>query len=184
MFHRKTCHTSSRQHFRNWPLRYQTKRATKRLQIATVTKGVKKSLICGVMKSLVDVRERRKSRLCTVLFGFYRYVCKDLKGYEKDLAGNHGTLGRDSLLQFKYWRKTEAVVERVVRTTADMFGPDGEQTGVRDKWEANCKSNGIKSIVGNYRHNRFNMSTPYFKLQQKYLFTASHSWKLLKLLKN
>ena len=91
-----------------------------------------------------------------VLLGFHRYVIKDLRGYEKDLAENHGPLGRDSLPQFKYWKKFEAVVERVVRTTADAFGPVGEHIGVRDKWEAHCKWNGIKSIVGNYRDNRFN----------------------------
>ena len=28
--------------------------------------------------------------------------------------------------------------------------------GVRDRWQAHCASMGIKSVIGNYRDNRFN----------------------------
>lgn len=48
------------------------------------------------------------------------------------------------------------VVERVLRTTADIFGPVGEHNGIRDRWEVHCSSLAIKSVIGNYRDNRFN----------------------------
>jgi hypothetical protein len=91
-----------------------------------------------------------------VLLGFHRYACKDIKNYGKDLAEKHGPLGRDSLAQFKHWKKAETVVERVIRTASDTFDPVGDHLGLRDSWEAHCKSNGKKSIIGNYKDNRFN----------------------------
>lgn len=57
---------------------------------------------------------------------------------------------------FKFWNKKEMVVERVLRTTADIFGPVGEHHGIRDRWEVHCSSLAIKSVIGNYRDNRFN----------------------------
>ncbi|XP_052282199.1 uncharacterized protein LOC127879423 [Dreissena polymorpha] len=91
-----------------------------------------------------------------VLLGFHRYVCTDIKLLEKELSEVGGPLGRDSLPAFKFWSKGGTVIERVVRTTADTFGPAGEHYGLRDRWEAYCRDNGIKSTIGNYRDNRFN----------------------------
>lgn len=45
--------------------------------------------------------------------------------------------------------KKEMVVERVLRTTADIFGHVGEHRGIRDRWEAHCSSLAIKSVIGN-----------------------------------
>ena len=42
-----------------------------------------------------------------------------------------------------------------MRTTADIFGPVGDHHGVRDRWEARANLD-IKSVIGNYRDNRFN----------------------------
>jgi hypothetical protein len=78
------------------------------------------------------------------------------KVFEKELAQEHGPLGRDKLQIFKFWKSSDAVVERVVRTTSDTFGPVGDHLGLRDKWEAYCKLSGIKSTIGNYKDNRFN----------------------------
>jgi hypothetical protein len=44
----------------------------------------------------------------------------------------------------------------VVKTTSEVFGPAGDHHGVRDLWEAHCADNGVKSLIGNYKDNRFN----------------------------
>lgn len=91
-----------------------------------------------------------------VLLGFHKYACDNLKVYEKILTAEKGPLGRDCLPQFKTWRKTGTVVERTTRTTSETFGPAGDHLGVRDRWEAYCAQKGIKSMIGNYKDNRFN----------------------------
>ena len=91
-----------------------------------------------------------------VLLGFHKYVCTDLKSYEETLSKENGPLGRDALPVFKFWSKKGTVAERVVRTTADTFGPAGDHHGLRDRWEAYCSNKGVKSVIGNYRDNRFN----------------------------
>ncbi|KAH3884182.1 hypothetical protein DPMN_008155 [Dreissena polymorpha] len=79
-----------------------------------------------------------------------------MKHVEKEIVSESGPIGRDNLPVFKFWKKTGTVVERVVRTTSDTFGPAGDHTGVRDRWEAFCAKNSVKSIIGNYKDNRFN----------------------------
>ncbi|CAC5358701.1 unnamed protein product [Mytilus coruscus] len=91
-----------------------------------------------------------------VLLGFHSYVKPELKQLETKLVEVHGPIGRDSLSAFKFWSKKELVIERVLRTTADVFGPVGDHHGVRDRWESHCSSLGIKSLIGNYKDNRFN----------------------------
>ena len=91
-----------------------------------------------------------------VLLGFHQYASKDIKEFEKRLVEQHGSLGRDKLQMFKFWKTVKTVVERVVLMSSDTFGPVGEYLGVRDRWEAHCKAVGIKSIIGNYKDNRFN----------------------------
>ncbi|KAL4229624.1 Piwi-like protein 1 [Mactra antiquata] len=44
----------------------------------------------------------------------------------------------------------------IAYTASDIFGPAGDHLGLRDRWEAYCASNGIKSIIGNYKDKRFN----------------------------
>ncbi|XP_045190091.2 uncharacterized protein LOC123547228 [Mercenaria mercenaria] len=90
-----------------------------------------------------------------VLLGFHRYICKDLKDHESKLTEQEA-LGRDGLSVFSCWRTKGTVVERVLLTTSDVFGPSGDHHGVRDLWEAYCAANAIKSIIGNYKDNRFN----------------------------
>ncbi|KAH3826899.1 uncharacterized protein LOC127832644 [Dreissena polymorpha] len=91
-----------------------------------------------------------------VLLAFHKYACDEIKLFEKGLIEEVGPIGRDSLPRFKSWRKTGTVVERVVRTTSDSFGPGGSYLGLRDKWEAYCATKGVKSRIGNYKDNRFN----------------------------
>lgn len=91
-----------------------------------------------------------------VLLGFHNYICADLKALEKSLVQEHGPIGRDNLPAFKFWSTKGTVVERLLRTTSDVFGPSGDHHGVRDIWEAHCAKNGLKSEIGNYKDNRFN----------------------------
>jgi len=91
-----------------------------------------------------------------VLLSFHSYSTPELKQLEIDLIDTTGPIGRDTLPVFKHWSKKETFVQRAVRTTADVFGPAGEHLGVRDRWDAYCSNNGIKSLIGNYRDNRFN----------------------------
>ena len=88
-----------------------------------------------------------------VLLGFHSYVKPEMKKMDERLTKDNGPIGRDA---FKFWSKKELVIERVLRTTADIFGPVGDHHGVRDRWEAHCANLGIKSVIGNYRDNRFN----------------------------
>ena len=48
------------------------------------------------------------------------------------------------------------VESRVVRTTSDTVGPAADHLGVRDRWDAYCREKGLKSVIGNYKDNRFN----------------------------
>ena len=91
-----------------------------------------------------------------VLLGFHNYMCADLKAHESSIATEHGQLGRDNLSVFKFWSKKGTVVERVLRTLSDIFGPSCDHHGVRGLWEAYCATHGLKSVIGNYKDNRFN----------------------------
>ena len=89
---------------------------------------------------------------CSVSTGIYARIWLN----EKDLVKEKGPLGRDSLPCFKYWSKKTAAVERTLRTVSEVFGPAGDHHGVRDFWEVQCTVSGKKSVIGNYRDNRFN----------------------------
>ena len=90
------------------------------------------------------------------LLGFNSYTCKEMKSTEQQCVESHGSLGRDSLSQFRFWSTKGTIVERAIRTTSEMFGPVGDHHGVNDLWEADCSAKGRKSIIGNYKDNRFN----------------------------
>ncbi|KAL4219419.1 Piwi-like protein 1 [Mactra antiquata] len=91
-----------------------------------------------------------------VLLGFHRYIGMNFKEHESGIVSEHGPLGRDSLSVFKFWNTKGTVVERTIRTVSEVFGPVGDHHGVRDLWEAYCAANGLKSVIGNYKDNRFN----------------------------
>ncbi|XP_045170683.2 uncharacterized protein LOC123533110 [Mercenaria mercenaria] len=91
-----------------------------------------------------------------VLLGFHNYLSPELKQMEAKLTESNGPIGRDALPVFRSWSKKETFVGRTVRTTSDVFGPAADHHGIRDRWEAYCSTNGIKSRIGNYRDNRFN----------------------------
>ncbi|KAH3725616.1 hypothetical protein DPMN_051463 [Dreissena polymorpha] len=74
----------------------------------------------------------------------------------KNIVSKEGPIGRDSMPVFKNWSKKQTLIERVAKTTSDIFGPAGDHLGVRDKWEAHCSRNGTRSFIGNYKDNRFN----------------------------
>ena len=61
-----------------------------------------------------------------------------------------------SRFYFSHWSKTGSVVQRVAWTVAEVFRPVGDRRGARYVWEAFCAVNGVKSLIGNYRDNRFN----------------------------
>lgn len=91
-----------------------------------------------------------------VLLGFHSYCKPEIKQLETEIVETDGPIGRDNLSVFRTWGKKETFPERAVRTTADVFGPCGEHIGVRDRWDAYTSEKGIKSLIGNYRDNRFN----------------------------
>jgi hypothetical protein len=61
---------------------------------------------------------------------------------------------------FKRWSDKSTALERVVRTTSEVFGPAGDH-GVRDLWEARCAENGGKPLIGNYKDNNFNFNAQF-----------------------
>ena len=91
-----------------------------------------------------------------VLLGFHNYIVPDMKEKEIEIVAKDGPLGRDPMPIFKAWSKKQSATERAVRTTSDIFGPAGDHNGLRDRWEAHCSANAIKSLISNYRDNRFN----------------------------
>ena len=91
-----------------------------------------------------------------VLLGFHRYIAMDRKSHESSIVAENGELGCDALPVFKFWRTKGTVVERTIRMVSEVFGPSGDHHGGCDLWEAHCAANGIKSVIGNYKDNRFN----------------------------
>lgn len=73
-----------------------------------------------------------------VLLGFHRYICQDLKDFETTLCAKEGPLSRDQLPVFKFWKTKGAIVERLLSTVSDVFGPCGDHHGVHDLWEGYC----------------------------------------------
>ena len=91
-----------------------------------------------------------------VLLGFQNYIVPDTKEQEIEIVAKDGPLGRGRMPIFKAWSKKQSATERAVRTASDIFGPAGDHNGLLDRWEAHYSANAIKSLIGNYRDNRFN----------------------------
>ena len=91
-----------------------------------------------------------------VLLGFHRYVCKDIKDLESGIVSDIGPIGRDELSVFMFWKTKGTVVERLLKTVSDVFGPSSDHHGLCETWEAHCATTGTKLLIGNYKDNRFN----------------------------
>ena len=81
-----------------------------------------------------------------------------LQSVEKVIVSDGGALGRDSSSKFvRFSTVTESAALRLIRLTADVLGPRGdEKSGCRREWLAFCSRKGIKSTFSSYRTNRFN----------------------------
>jgi hypothetical protein len=90
-----------------------------------------------------------------VLRGFHTNSADALKEIQSELAVDGTKIGRDNLPVFNHWKK-EVAASRAIRTTCETFGPAGDHLGLRDIWEAQCAATATKSIISNYRDNRFN----------------------------
>ncbi|GFO35080.1 hypothetical protein PoB_006158500 [Plakobranchus ocellatus] len=68
------------------------------------------------------------------------------------------SLGRDASIVFSnFSNSSESAVCRLVRLTAEVLGPRGdEKSGCREEWLAYCSSLGKKSTFTSFRSNRFN----------------------------
>ena len=44
----------------------------------------------------------------------------------------------------------------LLKTVSDVFGPSGDHHGLCEIWKAHCAATGTKSLIGNYKNNRFN----------------------------
>jgi hypothetical protein len=86
-----------------------------------------------------------------VLLGFHSYIKSKL---EVEFDGQ--VLGRDQLPQFRTFAKEVAAI-RTARMVCEVAGPvPDEKNGIRDQWEAHCRKQNIKTLLINYRDNRFN----------------------------
>ena len=55
------------------------------------------------------------------------------------------------------WFANEPATSRVVRITAGLLGGGvDEKNGICNMWLAHCRSESVKSLIGNFRDNRFN----------------------------
>jgi hypothetical protein len=66
---------------------------------------------------------------------------------DERLTKDNGPIGRDALPAFKFWSKKELVIERVLRTTADIFGPVGDHHGVRDRLGVSTVSKTLRKSI-------------------------------------
>ncbi|XP_076308437.1 uncharacterized protein LOC143223841 [Tachypleus tridentatus] len=99
-----------------------------------------------------DVQEINKFYcMAHVLLGCHRNVLGEIG----PVINEKSALGRDQLPQFVNYRK-DCIVERVVQTASDVFGPVGDHLGLRDLWEVHCATLDLKSLINNYKDNRFN----------------------------
>lgn len=91
-----------------------------------------------------------------VLLGFHREILKAVDEAQKEFEVEGGKVGRDAGSTFSAWR-FENIAARLVRTVSSIFGPNGdEKCSVRAKWLADCRTRHVKSLIGDYRDNRFN----------------------------
>ncbi|XP_064653012.1 uncharacterized protein LOC135503383 [Lineus longissimus] len=91
-----------------------------------------------------------------VLLGFHSNTVAALKPLEAEISEElgHG-LGMKGKDMFKDW-KSKPAVERIALSASQIFGPEGDYLGLRDKWEAHCQHENIKSCIESYKDNRFN----------------------------
>lgn len=88
-----------------------------------------------------------------VLLGFHTYGVKNLDAVQKEVEVSGIKFGRDGQVPYR----REVAGPRTVRITSDLLGPvPDEKNGQRERWMAYCRLNKIKSMIGNYKDNRFN----------------------------
>lgn len=66
-----------------------------------------------------------------VLLGFHQYNSNDIKVFEKELAQDHGPLGRDKLQMIKFWRSTKVVARVLFAPLPINLGPVGDYLCLR-----------------------------------------------------
>ena len=93
------------------------------------------------------------SCMAHVLLGFHSYTIKALKEQENTLDYK---IGREALPEFAYWKESGTAASRTIRMSSEVFGPEGDHLGMRDKWEGYCAVHAVKSHITSYRDNRFN----------------------------
>ena len=77
-----------------------------------------------------------------VLLAFHTYSLKELKNVA-DVLG----------MDFSGYKNP---IEKFLKYASDIFGPVGDYRGVRDVWLEDCRQRNVKSIITNYKDNRFN----------------------------
>ena len=91
-----------------------------------------------------------------VLLGFHKYCTAEMDRVQGQICQTEDALGRDAHPQYRMFKRENAV-SRIVRMTSELLGPNvDERCGLRDKWLADCRSRQRKSLIGDYRDNRFN----------------------------
>jgi len=91
-----------------------------------------------------------------VLLAFHKYGLDSLMELQNELVMDGPKLGRDANGAFFRFGKENAA-PRVVRMTSQLLGPNvDEKNGIRDKWLADLRSKNLKSLMGDYKDNRFN----------------------------
>ena len=91
-----------------------------------------------------------------VLLGFHREAVEETKRLQTQITSEGEKLGRDAVAFYAAF-KPEAVSSRVVRMTSELLGPNGdEKCGIQGYWRAHCRIENLKSLITDYRDNRFN----------------------------
>ena len=90
------------------------------------------------------------------LLGFHSYIDADLKKLQSECEAEGTVFGRDTESAYGRFGK-QPIATRLPRLACDILGPMGdEKNGVQDQWESYCMEHKIKSIIPNYKDNRFN----------------------------
>jgi len=91
-----------------------------------------------------------------VLLGFSTDTAKQLQHLQSELEKGSTPFGRKADGQFSRYSEPFCI-PRVVRMTSELLGPNvDEKNGLRDKWLSFCREKGIRSVIGDYKDNRFN----------------------------
>lgn len=113
-----------------------------------------------------------------VLLGFMSYCKKRLDENQKSVEEEGEKFGRDASNEFRFFTR-EVAAFRIVRMMSELTGPiPDEKNGVRDKWEAYCLHAGVKSLIGNYKDNRFNAA---FEVAAQVHYHRTHFKELLEI---